>query len=585
MPVTFEEEKATSFGNVAESYDRVRPGPAPEALDWLVPDGCEIAVDLAAGTGLFTRELLGRAARVVAVEPDPRMREVLARRSPEVDAREGWGEALPLATASADAVFVSTAWHWLDPARAVPEIARVLRPGGRLGVIWTSRDRDQDWVAELDLLRLPGIEGDGELRTVEEARAALDRHHTVTLPDGAEFADQETASFRFARKVSIDDAIAWLASNSAFITASAADRAAGLARCREALAQRAGGSSGIEMPMRSWCWRARRSLSRCIRYCEILVITKTIRWRVSGHRKPYHLHVATEYGAYGDQPWRDAEPRYPDQQAAQDEPLPGGAEQPESQPPGRRRVRSPASTVIAVTALAFGLIGLVVSLIGVVTELMPRTFTAGQQRQIIDWEYGRNWRTVSAGAIFPASVSYQAPTVLDDSGLTMTARRIGVARQSTCPAATDVVTATVLARNGCTAMLRATYADGTDSYVVTVGVAVLPSTTQAAAASSELAGVLDAGGIAHGVHAVSFKGTAAAWFTDQRRQLSGSVQGGTYVALWTVGFADSRPREPVSEDTYADPEMSGVGAGVAHAALAEVGRPAPPPRCPGTPGC
>jgi SAM-dependent methyltransferase len=270
MPVTFEEEKAVSFGSVAESYDRVRPGPAPQALDWLVPQGCEVAVDLAAGTGLFTRELLGRAARVVAVEPDPRMRGVLARRSPEVDVREGRGEAMPLPEASADAVFVSTAWHWLDPARAVPEIARVLRPGGRLGVIWTTRDRAEDWVAELDLLRLPGI-SDGEggwPRTVEEARAALDRHHTVALPDGSEFADQEAESFRFSRTVSIDDALALLASNSAFITASAADRAAGLASCREALERRAGDSSMIEMPMRSWCWRARRSLSQWFRHCE-----------------------------------------------------------------------------------------------------------------------------------------------------------------------------------------------------------------------------------------------------------------------------------------------------------------------------
>jgi ubiquinone/menaquinone biosynthesis C-methylase UbiE len=261
--VTFSEEQATSFGNVAESYDRVRPGPPPEALDWLVPAGCGVAVDLAAGTGLFTRALLDRAARVVAVEPDPRMREVLAQRSPSADVRAGWGEAMPLPDASADAVFVSTAWHWLDLPRAVPEIARVLRPGGRLGVIWTSRNRDQDWVAELDLLRVPRV-GDDSAEARAGARQAvrdhLERHNTVILPERSEFTDAATESFRFTRTVSVDDTVDWLATNSAFITASAADRAAGLARCRAALAERAGDSALIEMPMRSWCWRAVRSL-------------------------------------------------------------------------------------------------------------------------------------------------------------------------------------------------------------------------------------------------------------------------------------------------------------------------------------
>ena len=213
---------------------------------------------------------------------------------------------------------------------------------------------------------------------------------------------------------------------------------------------------------------------------------------MSGQRKPYHLHVATEYGAYGDQPWRDAEPRYPGQP-----PRGGGPSGYEPPPPGRRhRHRTPASIVIATIALVLGLIGLVISLIGVVTQLMPRTFTAGQQRQITDWEYGRTWRALPAGQIFPASITYQAPEQLDDdSALVLTARRIGVARQSGCRAATDDAAAAVLADDGCSTMLRATYADGTDSYVVTVGVAVLPSTAQAAEASDELNDATRAGGI------------------------------------------------------------------------------------------
>jgi SAM-dependent methyltransferase len=262
--VTTDDEQATSFGGVADSYDRVRPGPAAAALDWLVPAGCEVAVDLAAGTGLFTRALLGHAARVVAVEPDARMREVLARRSPGLDVREGWGEAIPLPDASADGVFVSTAWHWFDLRRAVPEIARVLRPGGRLGIIWTSRDRNEDWVAELDLLRLDGADiagppgGDDGPRTVAEVRAELVRHHAVLLPDGSPFGPAETASFGFTRTMSLDDALAWLATNSALITATEAEREAGLARCRDALLSRAGSAQSIEMPHRSWCWRANR---------------------------------------------------------------------------------------------------------------------------------------------------------------------------------------------------------------------------------------------------------------------------------------------------------------------------------------
>jgi SAM-dependent methyltransferase len=268
--VTSNKEKATSFGSVADSYDRVRPGPPAAALDWLVPAGCAVAVDLAAGTGLFTRALLGRAARVVAVEPDDRMRDVLARRSPGVDVRRGWGESMPLPDASADAVFVSTAWHWLDLPRAVPEIARVLRPGGRLGVTWTSRDRDENWVAELDLLKPDGVPaidppvpGADEPATAAEVRALLARQRLVLLPAGAPFGPGETASFGFSRTMSVDDMLEWLSTRSAFLTASAADRESAFAMTKNALLSRArtgpdGAGPVIDMPMRSWCWRADR---------------------------------------------------------------------------------------------------------------------------------------------------------------------------------------------------------------------------------------------------------------------------------------------------------------------------------------
>jgi SAM-dependent methyltransferase len=254
-------EKATSFGEVAASYDRVRPGPAPGALSFLIPNGCSLAVDLAAGTGLFTRPLARRVPEVVAVEPDLRMREILAANSPGVTVLDGRGEAIPLPDSSADAVFVSTAWHWLDPAIAVPEIARVLRDGGRLGVLWTSRDRAEDWVAQLDLLRLPGIDpdtGSSGPRTLAEVREALHRDHEVTLPEGAPFGNVTVGSFGSTRTMLVDDVVDWLATNSAFITASAQDKESGLALCRASLAERADSQSRIEVPLRSWCWRADR---------------------------------------------------------------------------------------------------------------------------------------------------------------------------------------------------------------------------------------------------------------------------------------------------------------------------------------
>jgi SAM-dependent methyltransferase len=233
----------------------VRPGPAAAAVDWLLPAGCSVAVDLAAGTGLFTRAIEDRVAEVVAVEPDARMRQVLAARSPGVRVLEGQAEAIPLPDGYADAVFVSTAWHWFDSERAVHEITRVLKDGGRLGILWTSRDREEPWVAELDLLRDARAGGP---RTVAAVQEQLARHHQVTLPTDAELGPAQTASFGFTRTLTVDETLDWLATSSRFITAGDADRNAALARLGVSLTARCEGKELIQMPLRSWCWRADR---------------------------------------------------------------------------------------------------------------------------------------------------------------------------------------------------------------------------------------------------------------------------------------------------------------------------------------
>ncbi len=250
------EERSMSFGAIAGDYDRVRPGPPPVALDWLLPPTPAVVVDLAAGTGLLTRALARRAGRVIAVEPDARMRAVLAARSPDVEVLAGRGEAIPLPDAVADAVLISSAWHWMDPASAAPEIARVLRDHGRFGVIWTGRDPATPWLHVDEWFR--GIDQDHQ--TGNGAEAAGRRHggRRVALPDPARFDNIETVTFRFNRSMPVADLVDWLTTYSRVITASDEVKAGGRARAAAALADEFPGATEIEVPMLSLCWRADR---------------------------------------------------------------------------------------------------------------------------------------------------------------------------------------------------------------------------------------------------------------------------------------------------------------------------------------
>jgi SAM-dependent methyltransferase len=248
-------ERATSFGAIAGDYDRLRPSPPAAAVDWLLPPHCRVAADLAAGTGLLSRQLAGRAGRVVAVEPDGRMAAVLHARSPGAAVVLGTAEEIPLANASADGVFVSSAWHWLDPGRASAEIARVLRRGGRFGIIWTGRDADVDWLREAARQLTAAAAGPG----ANGVAPPLSGHREVTLPGAARFGEAETAEFRFTRAMSIGDIVDMLATYSRVITASPPDRAAALARARTVVRERFPGASEVDVPMQAWCWRADRA--------------------------------------------------------------------------------------------------------------------------------------------------------------------------------------------------------------------------------------------------------------------------------------------------------------------------------------
>jgi SAM-dependent methyltransferase len=244
-------QRAQSFGANAHDYDRYRPRPPEEAVEWLLPRGCRAAVDIGAGTGALTRLLVGRVPEVIAVEPDARMRAVLADAVPGAVPLDGRAEALPLGDASVDGVLGSSMWHWVDEPAAVAEAARVLRPGGVLGVLWSGADRRAPWIAEL-----LGRSERGRGRPEPEQR----RHREVHLPPDAPFGAPETMTLEWTRPTTVEALIRMVGTYSGIITMSDTARAeyfAALdARARELGA--AAADAEIQQPMRCFCWRAVR---------------------------------------------------------------------------------------------------------------------------------------------------------------------------------------------------------------------------------------------------------------------------------------------------------------------------------------
>jgi len=142
--------RASSFGSVAAEYDRGRPGYSADAIRWLLGDQPLDVVDLGAGTGKLTGAVRAAGHRVTAVEPLPEMRAILSTRLPDVAVVAARAEDTRLPAGSADAVVAGQAFHWFDRSRAFPEIARILRPEGTLGLLRNRLDQSVPLAARVD---------------------------------------------------------------------------------------------------------------------------------------------------------------------------------------------------------------------------------------------------------------------------------------------------------------------------------------------------------------------------------------------------------------------------------------------------
>lgn len=215
MPDPQLERHAASFGRVADAYDRGRPPYPPAAVAWLSDElgvtPASTVLDLAAGTGKLTDALLPLARHVVAVEPVAEMRRVLAARRPQVEVLAGRAEAIPLADASVDTVFVAAAFHWFDADAALAEIHRVLRPGGGLGLLWNRPEwANEDWYAEFTTM----------LDRAREEQEAPNRYVAgewrVALERAPAFGPVRKREFRHVHRVTRDGFLARVASWSVF---------------------------------------------------------------------------------------------------------------------------------------------------------------------------------------------------------------------------------------------------------------------------------------------------------------------------------------------------------------------------------
>ncbi len=209
-------------------------------MRWLVGDERLRVLDLGAGTGKLTRSLVALGHDVIAVEPSPEMLAQLRRVLPDVEALEGSAEQIPLLRHRVERVVAGQAFHWFDATRALPEIARVLAPGGSIGLIWNLFDETSPLVERLYAL-LPPFGGPGE--------------PTKPLLDSDLFGPLEEASFSFERRFARDELVDGVGTQSSVATLPPGERAETLAAVGR-FYDEAARSDGLVLPYSTSAYRA-----------------------------------------------------------------------------------------------------------------------------------------------------------------------------------------------------------------------------------------------------------------------------------------------------------------------------------------
>lgn len=235
-------QHARSFGAIAAAYDRGRPGYPEDAVRWLVGRDAATVVELGAGTGKLTRSLSDQGHDVWAFDVDADMIEVLRDQLPGVRAEVASAEEIPVEDRFADVVVVAQAFHWFDHRRALPEIARILKPGGHIALVWNLRDERIPWVKRLGRI----ISAQGETTDSVEILAASDL-----------FEDPVHEGFKNWQDVNRDSIVDLVASRSYVAVLSEEERAAKLAEVVAFYDEYGRGYDGMQLPYRTECFRAR----------------------------------------------------------------------------------------------------------------------------------------------------------------------------------------------------------------------------------------------------------------------------------------------------------------------------------------